>query len=135
MFLSVYLFVSPDIPCPGLPQTFFFAYKMPDLFRKTILTILSMLSVDPAFCERLYLCDFNRGSMHSMEVVQTFNRTLLSDKVLIGCGTSKSRGNSRQNAKISCPCAPIMPSVTRKKKIIVMCYLNSWMGLGRSFAS
>ena len=80
MFLSVYLFVSPDITCPGLPHTFFFAYKMPDLFRKTILTILNMLSADPAFCERLYLCDFDRGSIQSMEVVQTFNRTLLSDQ-------------------------------------------------------
>ena len=36
-------------------------------------------SVDHAFCGRLYLCDFKRGSLLSMEVVQTFNRTSLSD--------------------------------------------------------
>ena len=41
-----------------------------------------MLSVDHAFCERLYLCDFNMESMQSRtrEVVQTFNRILLSDR-------------------------------------------------------
>ena len=39
-----------------------------------------MLSVDHAFCERLYLCDFNRESLQSREVVQTFNRTSLSDR-------------------------------------------------------
>ena len=39
-----------------------------------------MLRVDHAFCEILYLYDFNRGSMQSREVVQTFNRTSLSDR-------------------------------------------------------
>ena len=39
-----------------------------------------MPSVDHAFCERLYLCDFNRGPMQSMDVVQTFNRTSLSNR-------------------------------------------------------
>ena len=34
-----------------------------------------MLSVDHAFCERLYLF-----VLQSMEVVQTFNRTVLSDR-------------------------------------------------------
>ena len=58
MFLSVYLFVSPCIPCPGLPQTFFPLCLKYDLFKKTILPILNMLSIDHAFCERLYLCDF-----------------------------------------------------------------------------
>ena len=32
------------------------------------------------FCEILYLSDFNRGSMQSREVVQTFDRTSLSDR-------------------------------------------------------
>ena len=32
-----------------------------------------MLNADHAFCERLYFCDFNRGSMQSREVVQAFN--------------------------------------------------------------
>ena len=39
-----------------------------------------MLSVDHAFCERLYLCDFNREYLQSREVVQTWNRTSLSDR-------------------------------------------------------
>ena len=39
-----------------------------------------MLSVVHAFCERIYLCDFNRESMQSREVVLTFNRTSLSDR-------------------------------------------------------
>ena len=39
-----------------------------------------MLSVDHTFCERLYLCDFNRESLQSWEVVQTFDRTSLSDR-------------------------------------------------------
>ena len=77
MFLSVYLFVNPDIPCPVLPQTFFLLCLEYDLFRKAI---LNMLSIDHASCERLYLCDFNKGSMRSREVVQTFNRTSLSDR-------------------------------------------------------
>ena len=33
-----------------------------------------MLSIDYAFCEILYLCDFNKGSM------QSINRTSLSDR-------------------------------------------------------
>ena len=74
--LGVYLFVSPGISCPGLSQTFFPPCLKYDLCRKTILTILDMLSVDHAFCERLYLYDFNK----SREVVQTFNRTSLSDR-------------------------------------------------------
>ena len=39
-----------------------------------------MLSVDHAFCEILYVCNFNRESLQSKEVVQTFNRTSLSDR-------------------------------------------------------
>ena len=42
--LSDYLFVSPDIPCAGLPQTFFLYCLKYDLFWKTVLTILNMLS-------------------------------------------------------------------------------------------
>ena len=72
MFLSVYLFVRPGIPCPGLSQTFFPLCLKYDLFRKTILTLLIMRSVDHAFCEGLYLCDFNRESIQSRDVVQTF---------------------------------------------------------------
>ena len=77
VFSSVYQFVNPGIPCPGLPRTFFPVCLKYDLFRKTILTIC----VYHAFCERLYLCDFNRESLQSREVVQTFNRTSLSDRV------------------------------------------------------
>ena len=64
MFLSVYLFVRPGIPCPGLSQTFFPLCLKYDLFRKTILTILIMRSVDHAFCEGLYLCDLI-GNLYS----------------------------------------------------------------------
>ena len=39
-----------------------------------------MLSVDHAFYERLYLQDFNREYLQSTEVVQTCNRTSLSDR-------------------------------------------------------
>ena len=39
-----------------------------------------MLSIDHAFCGRLYLRDFNWESLLSREVVQTFNRTSLSDR-------------------------------------------------------
>ena len=57
-------------------------------------------SVDHAFCGRLYVYDFKRGSLLSMEVVQTFNRTSLSDitsyRVL---SSDKPLKNSRQNAK------------------------------------
>ena len=51
VFLSVYLFVSTGIPCPGLQQTFFPLCLKYDLFRKQ-LTNLNMLSVDHVFCER-----------------------------------------------------------------------------------
>ena len=37
VFPSVYLFVSLDIPCPGLPQTFYPLCLKYDSFRKTIL--------------------------------------------------------------------------------------------------
>ena len=81
-----------------------------DLFRKTILTNLNMLSVDHVFCERSYLCDFNRESLQSREVVQTFNRTSLSDNAAYrvqGFGnpgkiqgrTQKYRVPAPQNAK------------------------------------
>ena len=73
--LTVCLFVALDIPCPGLPQTFLLICLKYDLFRKSILTMLNMLSVDHPFCERLYLCVLNAGSMLSREVVQPFNRT------------------------------------------------------------
>ena len=63
VFLSVYLLVSPDMPCPGLSQNFFLLRLRYDLFRKTIIKFLNMLSVDHAFCERLYLCDFDMGPM------------------------------------------------------------------------
>ena len=39
-----------------------------------------MLSVDHAFCEILNLCDFNLVSLQSREVVQTFNKTSISDR-------------------------------------------------------
>ena len=68
--------ISPDIPFPALPQTFFLL----DLFRKIILTFFNMPSIDHAFCEISYLCDLNRRSMQSREVVRTFNRTSLSDR-------------------------------------------------------
>ena len=70
---------STGIPCPGLQQTLFPLCLKYDLFRKTILTNLNMLSVDHVYCKRSYLCDFNRESLQSREVVQTFNRTSLSD--------------------------------------------------------
>ena len=79
------LFISPGIPCPGLPDLYFPLCLKYDLFRKTI---LDMLSVEHAFCERLYLCDFNRESLQSMEVVQTFNRNNYLTELLIGCRTS-----------------------------------------------
>ena len=47
----VCLFVSTGIPCPGLQQTLFPLCLKYDLFRKTILTNLNMLSVDHVFCE------------------------------------------------------------------------------------
>ena len=59
--VSVFVCLSvcqPWHPCPGLPQTSFSLCLKYDFFRKTILTILNMLSVDHAFCERLYLYDF-----------------------------------------------------------------------------
>ena len=46
--VSVFV-VSTGIPCLGLPQTFFPLCLKYDLFRKTILSILNMLSVDYAF--------------------------------------------------------------------------------------
>ena len=53
VFLSFYLFVSTGIPCSGLQQQTFFPLCLKyDLFRKTILTNLNMLSVDHVFCER-----------------------------------------------------------------------------------
>ena len=39
-----------------------------------------MLCVDLAFCEILYFFDFNGESFQSSEVVQTFQRTSLSDR-------------------------------------------------------
>ena len=79
-----------------------------------------MLSVDHAFCKRLYLCAFNRGSMQSREVVQTLNRTALSDRAAYRVwdfgNPVKIQGRTQ---KYHVP-API---VTRK--IIVMCYFNS----------
>ena len=48
----VCLFVSTGIPCPGLQQTLFPLCLKYDLFRKTILTNLNMLSVDHVLCER-----------------------------------------------------------------------------------
>ena len=75
----------------------------------------NMLSVDHAFCDRLYLCDFNR----SREVVQTFNRTSLSDRAAYRVwdfgNPVKIQGRAQ---KYHLP-API---VTRKK-IIEQCYL------------
>ena len=47
-----------------------------------------MLTVDHAFGERLYLCDFNRGSMLSMEVVQHLKELHYLTELLIGRGTS-----------------------------------------------
>ena len=47
-----------------------------------------MLNVDLAFCERLYLCDFNRESMQSRKVVQTLIELHYLTKLVIGCGTS-----------------------------------------------
>ena len=75
-----------------------------------------MLSVDRAFCERLYLCDFNKESLQSREVVQTFNRISLSDRAAYRV---RDFGNpakiQSRTQKISCLCAPKMPSVIRKK--------------------
>ena len=44
-----------------------------------------MLTIYHAFCERLHVDDFNMGSMHSREVVQTFNITSLSDRAVYTC--------------------------------------------------
>ena len=81
-----------------------------------------MLSIDHAFCERLYSCDFNR----SREVVQTFNRTSLSERAAYRVwdfgNPVKIQGRAQ---KYHVP-API---VTRKK-IIELCYLNTCSGMG-----
>ena len=94
-----------------------------------------MLNAHHAFCERLYFCDFNRESMQSREVVQTFNlgpsilgprfnRTSLSDRAAYRMRDFRNPMEIQGRAqKTSCSCAPQMPSVTRKK-IIVLCYLN-----------
>ena len=87
-----------------------------DLFRKTI---LNMLSVDHAFCERLYLFDFNRESMQLREVVQTFNRTSISDRAAYRVrdlrDPAKIHGRIKNKTKKTCPFTPIMLSFTRKK--------------------
>ena len=58
------------------------------------------------FVKRLYLRDCNRGSMQSREVVQTFNKTSLSDRAAYRVWDLGILRISRQNAKILCPCAP-----------------------------
>ena len=63
-----------------------------------------------------YTCVILIGNLlQSREVVQTFNRTSLSERAAYGARLRESRENSRQTAKISCPCAPKIPSVTREK--------------------
>ena len=68
--------------------------------------------------------------MQSREVVQTSNRTSLSDRAAYNrvLDFGNPTKNSRQNAKRSCPCAPKMPCVTPKNIILVLCYLKSGMG-------
>ena len=76
-----------------------------------------MLSVDHVFCERLYLCEFNRRFMHSREVVLNHLIELhYVTELLIECGTSGIPRKFKAERKISCPCAPKMPSVTGQKK-------------------
>ena len=83
-----------------------------------------MLSVDHAFCERLYLCDFNRESLQAREVVQTFNKTSSSDRAayrLWDLGNpAKIQGRTQKYLVPKCQASRV--------KIIVLCYLNSWMG-------
>ena len=77
-----------------------------------------MLSVDHAFV--LPLCDFNRGYMQSREVIQTFNRTSLSDRA------SKDFGNL---AKIQGRTQTYhVPAPKKCQEIIVLCYLDSGIG-------
>ena len=58
VFLSFYLFVSTGIPCSGLQQQTFFPLCLKyDLFRKTILTNLNMLSVDHVFVKDNTSCE------------------------------------------------------------------------------
>ena len=82
-----------------------------------------MLSVDHVYCERSYLCDFNRESLQSREVVQTFNRTSLSDNAAYrvqGLGNpGKIQGRTQ---KYRVPCAPECQAT--RVKIIVLRYLN-----------
>ena len=86
-----------------------------------------MLSVDHAFCERLYLCDFYRRSLQSMEVVQTFNRTSFSDRAAYRVwdfgNPTKIHGRT-QKYHVTAPPKCQASSV----KIIVLCYLNSGVG-------
>ena len=80
-----------------------------------------MLSVYHAFCERLYLCDFNREYMQSREVVQTFNRTSLSDRAAYRVWDLRNPAKIQgKNAKISCPCAPKCQASRVKNNSIVL---------------
>ena len=116
------------VPGPGLSQTFFpFCLKY-DLFRKTILTILHMLNVDHAFCERLYLCDFNRESMQSREVVQTCNRTSLSNRAAYGVRDFRNPVKIQGRTQKHHVPAPPKCQGSLVYKIIELCYLNSGMG-------
>ena len=66
--------------------------------------------------------------MQSMVVVQTFNRTSLSNRATNRVwdfgNPAKIQGRTQ---KYHVPAPQKMPSVTRKK-IIVLCYLNNGMG-------
>ena len=76
-----------------------------------------MLSVYHAFCERLYLCDFNR---ESREVVQTFNRTSLSDRAAYRVwdfwDPAKNQGKRQ---KYHAPAPPNLQASHVKKMIVL----------------
>ena len=103
-----------------------------------MLTILNMLIVDLAFCERLYLCDFDRGSRQSREVVQTFLELHFLTELLIGCGTSGiPRKFKAEGKNLHVPAPPKCQA--SRVKIIELCYLNIRIWIykypyGRSFA-
>ena len=71
-----------------------------------------MLSIDHAFWERLYLCDFKSAVKGA------------GPEQLIGCGTRNPAKIQSRMQKYHVP-APKNAKRHAKKKIIVLCHLNS----------
>ena len=86
-----------------------------------------MLSIDHAFCGRLYLRDFNWEPLLSREVVQTFNRTSLSNRAAYSVRDFENLAKIQDKTqKYHVPVPPICHASRVKK--IVLCFLNSGMG-------